>query len=432
MTRNAVIIGQVLITLALGACSGETTPTSVPLPPPYGGPFELAPVPDPASPRDVQSPLTLASAGFIPVAFVPNTSSAQLVDLDVFELGDRVYVAQRRNPSGYLLMDVTVPAHPIYLGAWEVNPPSTGEHIRAFRQSDRWYLALPLEVDPRVSLACGLAIIEITDPEVPMLRGVHNGATSVADANWCDVHSVGVVTDEEGNAEYLLATSPDTFDLRVLDIRDLNRIWETNVYHLHVHPHGGRAWAHAMTVAGNRVYVSHWDGGVMILDKTALLSGADSEDVELTSSGGITAPDFGAHDASPTADGEFLFVNDAFLSDGGLRVFDIRDLARPQPVMTVDLEGLQSQRHTLQVQDDLLLVPWREMGVRVYRYDFSQTDNPVLELVAFQEVREQPRDHGHGVAAVQSHPCLIEGTMHTCVYATVFPQGLIILALDDT
>lgn len=431
LTHKAQILWLAATILALSACISEATPTPVPLPLPYDGPFELAAAPDPSSPRDVQAPFSLPSVGFIQLAFVANKSSARLGELDVFEMGDRVYVVQRRNPSGYALTDVTEPAQPIFLGTWKVSPPTTGEHIKAFRQGDRWYLALPLEVDARLSFGCGLAIVEITEPLTPILREVLNGVTTGADANWCDLHSVEIVTNDGGNAEYLLAISPDTFDLRVLDISDLDKILESNVYHLHVHPHSSEALAHQVNVVGDRVYVSHWDGGVMILDKNALLSGGASDDVELTSLGGISAPDFGAHDASPTADGDFLFVNDAFLSDGGLRLFDIRDLASPRLVMTIDPEELKSQRHTLLVQDDLLMVPWLMNGVRVFRYDFAQIDNPVLELVAFQEVREQPRNNVDGVTAVQSHSCLIEGAMHTCVYAADATRGLIILALDD-
>lgn len=431
MTRKVAIIGLATIVASIGACSVETTPTPISVRLPYEGPFELAAVPDPSSPRDVQSPFSLPSAGFIPLAFVGNKSSAPLGELDVFEMGDRTYVVQRRTPSGYALTDVTEPTQPTYLGTWKVNPSTTGEHIKAFRQGERWYLALPLQIDARASFGCGLAIVELTDPRNPILQGVHNGMTTGADANWCEVHSVGIVTNEDENAEYLLATSPATFDLRVLDIRDLEKVRETNVYHLHVHPHGTRAWAHQVNAADDRIYVSHFDGGVMILDRSALVSGGASDDVELTPPKSLTAPDFGAHDASPTADGDFLFVNDAFLSEGGLRLFDIRDLENPRPVMAIDPEGLKSQRHTLLVKDDLLIVPSRTNGVRVYRYDFSQDDRPILELVAYQEVREQPRDTGGGVAAVASHPCLIAGALYTCVYATDKTRGLIILGLDD-
>ena len=399
---------------------------------PYSGPFQFAAVPVSSAPRDVQPPFSLPSDGFIPLAFVANRGSAQLSALDVFEMRDRVFVVQRQTPSGYSLTDVTKPAQPTYLGAWRVNPPTTGEHIKAFRQGDLWYLALPLEVDARFSFGCGLAIVEITDPQSPVLLGVHNGATTGADANWCSVHSVEFVTDEGGNAEYLLATSRDTWDLRVLDIRDIAKIRETNVYHLHVHPHTRRSWTHQMNVVGDRVYVSTYDGGVMILDKTALVAGGTSNELELTSPGSIGAPDFRPHDAYPSANGDFLFVNDAFLSDGGLRLFDIRDLANPQPVMTIDPEALKSQRHTLLVRDDLLIVPWRTNGVRVFQYDFSNSADPNLVLIAFQEVRAQPRDTWGGIAAVASHPCLVEGATRTCVFASDETQGLIILALDDS
>lgn len=466
MTFKIHIAGQVILALVLGACSSRAalpaptselaTPTSTPstdaesvinapetappsplestkLPPPYSGPSSLVAIPEPPVQIDRKSPLSLPSAGFIPLAFVSNANGARLGDLDVFEMGDRLYAVQVRDPGGYVLTEVTDPGHPAYLGSWKVLPASSGEHVKAFRQDRRWYLVLPLEASDWENYdLCGLAIIEITDPLKPVLQGLHNGATADADANWCNVHAAEIITDEGGNAEYLLAAAVDTFDLRVLDIRQLDNIRETNVYHLHAHPHGNDdSWAHFTTVVGDRVYVAHWRGGVMILDKAALLSGEASEEVQLTSPGSIAAPDFVVHDAYPSADGGFLFVNDAFLSAGGLRLFDIRDLANPRPVLTVDFEELRSQRHTLVVQDDLLFVPWFQEGVRVFRYDVSQPNKPLIEQVAFQSVREAPLDTYDGVARLRLHPCQVNEEMRTCVFASDMTMGLIILALDD-
>jgi hypothetical protein len=347
-------------------------------------------------------------------------------------MDSRLYAAVVLGQSGYMLVDVTEPTQPARLGTWQVNPSGNSEHIRAFRQGDRWYLGLPFEAGRSVPPLCaGLAIVEVTDPESPELLGVHNGSSTGASEKWCGVHSIAVIANDDGNAEHLLVTSQDTFDLRVLDIRDLDNVQETNFYHLHVHPHGSGAWAHHMNVVDDRVYVSHWDGGVMILDKSALLSGGSSEQVELTPQGDIGAPDFAAHDAYPATGGEFLFVNDAFRSKGGLRIFNIRDLANPQPLMTVDREELQTQRHTLLVQDDLLFVPWRADGVRVFRYDFGRPDQPVLELVAFQEVRDEPSGGGAGIAAVGVHSCTVDGEMRTCVFAADSAYGLLMLALDN-
>ena len=412
------------------------TPTSVPWP--YSDPVKLVAVPESSPPLEVQSPFKWPSNGFIQVAFVANKTTAKLGDLDVFEMHDRLYAVQRRNPSGFVLTDVTNPAEPDYLGTWKINPNGGGEHIETFRQGNHWYLVLPLEGGGR-SLLCGLAIIEITDPLNPILQGLHNGLTVGAGVNWCGVHSVDIITDENENAAYLLAAASDTYDLRVLDISNLNNIQEINAYHHHVHPHGigGTArirhvsYAHLVTTIDNRVYVSHWGGGVMILDKTALLSGGDAKDVEMTTSGSIAAANFAAHDAYPTEDGEFLFVNDAFVSEDGIRVFDIRDPMKAQFVQAINLEGLRSKRHTLLVQDDLLFVPWFMDGVRVFRYDMSQLDKPVLEPIAFQEVREQPYSFYDGVFRLRLHACQVDGEMRTCVFASDMTLGLIMLALDD-
>ena len=434
MATWALIVGLGAIILLLSACGSKTAPTPVPLSLPESGPFELVAVPDASTQLEISSRLTAPSAGFVPLAFVANKSRGELGDVDVFEMGGRLYAAIVRNPGGYMLVDVTDPTQPTYLGAWKVNPSGSSEHLQAFRQGDRWHLALPFEAGASTPPTCaGLAIIEITDSENPVLRGVHNGSTTGASEMWCGVHSLTIIANEDGDAEHILVTSKDTFDLRVLDIRDLDNVQETNFYHLHVHPHGSRAWAHHMNVVDDRIYVSHWDGGVMILDRSALLSGGSSEQIELTSAGDIRAPDFGAHDAYPTTGGEFLFVNDAFLAEGGLRVFDIRDLANPRSIMTVDLEGLQTERHTILVQNDLLFVPWRAKGVRVFRYEFGQPDQPVLEPIAFQELRVHPIDRGAGgIAAIATHSCPVDGEMHTCVYASDASFGLIIMGLDET
>ncbi len=429
---SLILVVLLFIVCSASSVSATSTSTSVLLPLPYSGPFEVVAVPEPSQPRDVQSPFTLPSTGFIPMAFQANKTLDELGDLDVFGMRDRLYAVQVRNPGAFVLTEVTNPAQPLYLGTWRVKPRATGEHIEAFRQNDHWYLVLPLEADNFNFLPCGLAIIEVTNPLHPILQGLHNGVTAGADTNWCDVHSVEIINDARGNAEYLLAAASDTYDLRVLDISNLSDIQEINAYHYHSHPHGiGASYAHKTTTIDNRIYVSHWDGGVMILDKAALLSGRDNKDVEMTTPGSITAPNFAAHDAYPTADGEFLFVNDAFLSEGGLRLFDIRDPARAQYVLTIDFEGLSSKRHIILVQDDLLFVPWFEEGVRVFRYDVSQPDKPVFEPVAFQNVREQPFDRLGGVTRLRLHTCQVNGETRTCVYASDMTLGLIILALDD-
>ncbi len=171
--ENFSLILVVLLYIVRGASSvsAATTPTSMLLPLPYSGPFEVVAVLKPSQPRDVQTPFTLVSTGFIPVAFQANKSFDELGDLDIFEMRDRLYAVQVQNPGAYVLTEVTNPVQPVNLGTWRVKPRATGEHIEAFRQDDNWYLFLPLEASDFIFLPCGLAIIEITDPLHPILQG---------------------------------------------------------------------------------------------------------------------------------------------------------------------------------------------------------------------------------------------------------------------
>jgi hypothetical protein len=337
-------------------------------------------------------------------------------------LGNRQYVAQR-NFAGFRIIEVTDPSHPNYLGAWQFLPLAGNGHIEAFHQAGRAYLAIPLESPSPYKIApCGIAIVEVTDPQVPVLLGRYDGYSLGASLPWCNIHSVEIDADAEGNATFLLAGSFQTADLYVLDIRDLNAIREVNAYHWHAHPHGDSgSTAHRAAIVGDRVFLAYWHGGVVILDKQALEAGAAPETVALTLPGSIDPPNFTTHDAYPTADGNFLFVNDMDRGDG-IRLFDIRVLAEPREVWAADFDGFQAAHHTLQVVGDLLVVPWFEDGVRVFRYDVSDPDAPKVELVAAQD--------SHRIGEAKVSACLIEGIASTCVYASDERLGLVIFGLQ--
>jgi hypothetical protein len=342
-------------------------------------------------------------------------------DLDLFEVEDRRYVAQR-NFAGFRLVEVTDPTHPRYLGAWQFVPSAGNGHIKAFRQAGRVYLAIPLESPSPYTVApCGLAIVEVTDPQSPALIGRYDGKTLNANLPWCNLHSVEIDADAAGNATFLLATSFATGDLLVLDIRDLTAIREVNAYHWHAHPHGDSgSTAHRATIVGDRVFLAYWNGGVILLDKPALEAGMAPESAALMPPGSIDPLDFTTHDVYPTVDGNFLFVNDMDRGDG-IRLFDIRELAAPREVWAADFDGFQASHHTLQVMDDLLIVPWFEEGVRVFRYNVSDPDAPKIELVAAQD--------SHRIGEAKVGACPIEGIASTCVYASDERLGLVILGL---
>ena len=109
-----IVSGALSISVAPAATpeSEPSTPTSVPLP--NSGPIKLVAVPEASPPREGQSPVKWQSKGFIPVAFKANKTFAMLGDLDVFEMRNRLYTVQVRDPGGYVLTDVTNPAEPDY------------------------------------------------------------------------------------------------------------------------------------------------------------------------------------------------------------------------------------------------------------------------------------------------------------------------------
>ncbi len=438
MQRKFLLI--FLIHLIAVSCSNApvkdapTTDGAISLPAPYDGTLELVASDDPVTFCDKDtSPFNLPSEGVMQLAFLPNRKCDDVnSDLDLFEVGNRLYVAQR-NARGFRIVDVTEPTQPEEIGAWRFDNRASQEHITAFRQFDRRFLAMPLESPtPYENFPCGLAIIEVTQPEAPVLLGRHDGATLKSDVAWCNVHAAEVDTDADGNATFLFLATLNTADLRVLDIRDLENIREVNVFHQHIHPHGEYgSWAHRAAVLGDRVYISYWGGGVIVVDKHGVEAGLPPEEILLTPPGSIDPDDYVTHDSQPTANGNFLFVNDMDRISDGLRLFDIRDLSHPREIWASNVDA-ETDQHTMQIHGSLLFVPSFREGLRVFRFDLSDPDHPAVEQIAFQSVRKPPYTSSDGgVGAIRVRDCDVEGIPRTCMYASDEEQGLIILALQN-
>jgi hypothetical protein len=411
-------------------------PTTAPRAP-YEGSLALASVETPPDACEQPSPLGLPSRGVIPLAFVP-TGFCLNGEIGLFEIDGRLYVAQASlRSAAFTLIDATDPAAPRRIGAWQWRPAAVTYDLKPFRQGERWYLALAMENYRRPFLdPCGIAFVEITDPRAPALLGRYDGLSVGSDAAWCNVHTVEIDTDSSGNATFLLASARDTFDLRVLDIRDLRSIREVNTYHLHAHPHGGfpnfeGSFVHDTTIAGDRVYVSYWSAGVMILDKRRLEAGEPT--IALNPPNSIAPPNFNVHHSFPTVDGKFLFVEAEDRITGGLRLFDIRELARPREALTIDLDPSRGAPHNLLVQDDLLFVGWYNDGVRVFRYDVRDPEQPLVEPIAFQAVRAEVGENIYdGIWGVRAHPCNVKKEARLCVYGSDMRLGVVIVALEET
>lgn len=370
----------------------------------------------------------------------------------MFETGGHVYVAQvvmNRFPSSleaFRIVDVTDPEQPFMVGAWEWNIPTYSADIKAFRQGDRWFLALsrdpdlsPDTVKTLCSFVGGIAIIEVTEPTEPTLMGVLTGESTGSRPEWCNSHTAEVSRDANGNGIYLYVSARDTFDLRVLDIQDLENVTEVGSYK---HPDAGfyneRNWffVHDTTIVDDRVYVAYWSAGLIILDRQALEAGKSVTPLNPLDS--IDPWGMQIHHAYPTTDGKFVFVEDELpssLPKSRLRLYDIRDLQSPKEVVTITLPDSLGAPHNLLVSGDRLFVGWYQDGIRVFKYDTSDPERPSVEPYAFKAVRatltrNPTSGEFDGVWGVRLHECVIAGQPMTCVFASDITYGLIILAIE--
>lgn len=371
-------------------------------------------------------------------------------ELDVFETGGRVYVAQvmmdelPASKVAFRIVDVSDAEQPVMVGAWEFNVPTYSSDIKAFRQGDRWFLALSrdpsFDMDVRLcNLSGGIAIIEVTDPASPKFLKLLNGQTTGGTKFWCHSHTAEVSRDADGNGMYLYVSAVDVFDLRVLDIQDLENVVEAGRY---THPDAGfynernLFLVHDTTIVDDRVYVAYWSAGLVILDRQALEAGKMVKALNPLDS--IDPWGLQTHHAFPTADGQFVFVEDEFATtvpESRLRMYDIRDLQSPKEVAAITIPDSLGSPHNLLVSGNRLFVGWYQDGVRVFQYDTSDPEQPSVEPFAFKAVRSTRSrniagDPYDGIWGVRLHECEVGGQLTTCVFASDITYGLIILALE--
>lgn len=383
------------------------------------------------------SPFGLEAEKIIEVAYVPSGFCFN-GEIDTFETGGHLYVVQSLgDQAAFFITDVTDPQNPSIVGAWNWNDIVYTADVKTFKQGDRQFIVLSME--PIVSQLCGIAIVEVTDPLNPALLGRYDGENTEAEAGWCDIHTSEVSRDENGDGAFIYASAIDTSDIRVVDIRDLNNVYEINHY---THPDAGfgpqgENIVHDSTIVGDRIYVSYWSAGVIILDRAQVEAGEDLEPLNPLDS--IAPEGLQIHHAYPTSDDNFLFVEDEVNYDGDqaqLILYDIRDLSAPNKVLEIKLESPYSSPHNLLVVDNLLYVGWYTDGVRVFQYDVSNPDDPQVEPFAFKVTRPEKTTGVFGsdifdsIYGVRLHDCEIDGQPMTCIYASDLTRGLLILAME--
>jgi hypothetical protein len=119
-----------------------------------------------------------------------------------------------------------------------------------------------------------------------------------------------------------------------------------------------------------------------------------------------------------------------------LRLYDIRDLQSPKEVGSITIPDSLGAPHNLLVSGNRLFVGWYQDGVRVFEYDTSDPEHPLVEPSAFKAVRSTRSrniagDPYDGIWGVRLHECEVDGQQRTCVFASDITYGLIILALES-
>lgn len=414
---------------------GEPTRT----PRPTTAPLTLALEKIPAPPEDCsESPFGLPAEKLTEVAYVPSGFCFN-GEIDLFETGRHLYVVQSLgDEAAFFITDVTDPSQPFIVGEWQWNAAAYTADVKSFHQGERHYIVLSME--PVFSQVCGVAIMEVTDPANPELLEIYTGRNTGSPVQWCDAHTAEISADANGDGAFVYVSSIVTNDLRVLDIRDLALVREINHY---THPDAGSPssgeenFVHDTTIVGDRVYVAYWSAGAAILDRRQVESGEDV--TPLNPPGSIAPEGLQIHHAFPTADGNFLFVEDEVNYDppkSQLRLYDIRDLSDPKEVAQITLDKPYSSPHNLLVSGDLLFVGWYTDGVRVFKYDTSDPAHPTVEPYAFKVVRPEKTvgvfgsDIYDGVYGVRLHDCELLGQPLRCVYASDLTRGLLVLAME--
>lgn len=428
---------------AVSVSPTDTLAMGTPLPPPFQGPLALAQRENFQLACEYNAPFEYASSGFEALSFVP-TGDCQNGEIGLFESEGKTYVAQSGLfHTAFTLTEVTDPAAPQVIGVWEFEPQAGVLDLKPFRQGDKQYLALGLQGNRQEpGHPCGAQIIDVTNVRQPKLGALLNGRTVGAPHDWCSVHTLEVDTDAQGNATFLIVSDVDTFSARAIDIRDLDNPRETNFYHLHAHPHvtSGQPvlnYVHDTYVGKDKIYLANWLAGVVILDKAKFEAGVPQQELVIKPDDGDPVPGgFRVHYIVPIANGDFLFIQDELNANNGIRLLDIRNPGQPKTVwVETNPQGLNAP-HNFVVKDDLLFVGWYNDGVKVYRFDIGDPDNPMVKPVAFQNVRpaniKVSRDrYFDGVWGVRVNDCTLKNIERICVYVTDMSGGLSILALKE-
>ncbi|MEO8285878.1 MAG: S-layer homology domain-containing protein [Chloroflexota bacterium] len=389
----------------------------------------------PAPPHSGVSPLA--------IAWVPS-NCGNYGDIAVWQAGGHSYVAQSGwTGKMYHIWNVDNPYTPIILKTQAF--PSGGNTSKAifhFHQFGHEYLATAMSGS--ISSGCGYFIDNVDDPANPVRISRTVGPNGGTD--WCTVHETFVSTNANGDADYawLTMSGENGSGLKVvaLTLPDLSQpspvILETGRYQRPDSSPGasGGIFNHDSNVVGDRVYLGHWAGGAVIMDKETLAHNIQPTEI---SSNTIRPSNFWVHHLVPTTDNKFLVIEDEFINNPSLekiKLYNMENIAAPfyaGGITGGDTQSNNSQAHNQIIKNlgphhDLLLSAFYLAGYRLYDLDTAGA-NPVITQVGSHQLRANGGPNFGGVWGVDQLPCTVRGVATTCIYSSDMTYGLVVDAL---
>jgi hypothetical protein len=431
---------------ALLGLGQEAVPTRIPAPP-YPDAYKVT-APEPpeayvpgASPNHLTHPCGGMSAepafnGLSPLslAYLPGTQgcSSGYGDIAAWQEGGQSYVGIARfGGAAFHIFNVTDPYNPTLVVTHPVGSGGSATlTIFSFKQGNSRYISTSTR---GFGSGCGFFIYNIDNPAAPTL------VSRTAGSDWCIVHEHFVSTDANGNADYAwLAMSGESgsgIKIVVLNLANLSAPVETGRYQ---RP-DGVDFIHDSNVVGDRAYIAHWGGGMLVFDKQTLANNTNPAPLNPLNS--IRPSNFWVHHTVPTTDGRFAFIEDEFLNQSNqekIKYYNIENVASPVYVGGIigpDTHSSTSQAHNMRILNvspghDILFVGWYLAGTRIFDVDTSGS-SIVVTPRAMHQLRPTGGANFGGVWGVDFLPCTINGSPKTCVYSSDYQKfGVQIDALD--
>ena len=330
----------------------------------------------------------------------------------------------------FYIINVDDPYNPVLL---RTQPFPTGgtasTSVYTFKQGNNHFVTATMRGS---GTGCGFFVYNVNDPANPQLINRKNGT------DWCTVHEHFVSTDANGDADYawlaMGSESGSGYKVVVVDMRNLPNMPETGRYQRS--DSSGSTFVHDVNVVGNRVFLAHWGGGVVVHDKETLAH--STSPTPISPLNGLRPASFNPHHVVPTTDGNHVFMEDEFInasSSEKIKLYNISDINNPYYETGIVGTGVaaSNRAHNMRILPlspghDLLLVGWYEAGLRGYEVD-TTGPTPVITETLTHQLRQVTDGQFGNVWGVDYLPCTVRGHQTTCLYEGDMKYGLVIDAL---